>query len=117
MTDSTHEPAVTLCAYLQCTEPAALCLEHSGAGSPPVLARHIDEYHEDFGPVVWWKFPVNEPSYIGTPTDDNWPGYHTHWTPHPPVPPTWTAAQIDAVHAAAEKLGEKMRPGLTKGGE
>lgn len=49
-------------------------------------ARPLAEYHEDFGPVVWWKFPVNEPSWIGSPTDDDWPGYHTHWTPHPAAP-------------------------------
>ena len=49
-------------------------------------ARPLAEYHEDFGPVVWWRFPVHEPAWIGTPLDDDWPGYHTHWTPHPPVP-------------------------------
>lgn len=52
---------------------------------PPAL-RTLDEYHEDDGPVVWWRFPVIEPSYIGTPGDDSWPSDHTHWTPHPPIP-------------------------------
>lgn len=51
-----------------------------------MIARPLAEYHEDYGPVVWWKFPVNEPSWIGTPTDSDWPGYHTHWTPHPNTP-------------------------------
>ena len=50
------------------------------------VARPLCEYHEDHGAVVWWRFPVNEPSYIGTPNDSDWPGYHTHWTPHPDVP-------------------------------
>lgn len=50
------------------------------------IARPLSEYHEDHGNVVWWKFPINEPSWIGTPSDDSWPGYHTHWTPHPPRP-------------------------------
>jgi hypothetical protein len=49
-------------------------------------ARPLDEWHEDDGPVVWWKFPVDEPAWIGTPLDSDWPGYHTHWTPHPEVP-------------------------------
>lgn len=59
------------------------------AAAPAVVvdeARPRSEYHEDMGPVVWWAFPVNEPSWIGTPNDDDWPGYHTHWTPHPRVP-------------------------------
>lgn len=44
-------------------------------------ARTISEYHEDIGPVLWWLFPIDEPPYCGTPTDRDWPGYHTHWTP------------------------------------
>lgn len=52
----------------------------------PVVARPLSEWHESDGFVVWWKFPVNEPSYIGSPNDSDWPGYHTHWTPHPAVP-------------------------------
>jgi hypothetical protein len=69
-------------------------------------AGHLSEWHEDFGPVLWWRFPVNEPPYVGTPLDcgytvqvdiavrtytkaakrtvttdvGGWPGYHTHWT-------------------------------------
>lgn len=51
-----------------------------------VSARPLAEYHEDFGVVTWWRFPVEEPAWIGTPNDDDWPGYYTHWTPHPEVP-------------------------------
>jgi len=53
---------------------------------PDPVARPLAEYHEDHGPVVWWSFPICEPSYIGSPSDDDWPGYHTHWTPHPNPP-------------------------------
>lgn len=53
---------------------------------PAPKARPKKEWHEDYGHVVWWKFPVEEPSWIGTPNDDDWPGYHTHWTPHPDIP-------------------------------
>lgn len=49
-------------------------------------ARPLDDWHEDDGPVVWWKLPVDEPAWIGTPLDSDWPGYHTHWTPHPAAP-------------------------------
>ena len=40
----------------------------------------LSEWHEEFGNVLWWKFPVDEPPYVGTPLDNNWPGYHTHFT-------------------------------------
>ena len=43
-------------------------------------ANHRDTWSEDIGPVLWWKFPVDEPPYCGTPLDDGWPGDHTHWT-------------------------------------
>jgi hypothetical protein len=43
-------------------------------------AQPRDEWHEDIGPVLWWFFPVQEPPYVGSPLDENWPGYHTHWT-------------------------------------
>lgn len=73
--------------------------------------RPISEWHEDIGPVLWWKFPIEEPPYVGTPLDlgqevllqasvpldqtpntqtfagtfmvGGFPGYHTHWTPIP----------------------------------
>lgn len=44
-------------------------------------ARPLGEWHEDMGGVLWWAFPVNEPPWCGQPTDDDWPHYHTHWTP------------------------------------
>jgi hypothetical protein len=43
--------------------------------------RPIDEWHDDIGNVLWWKFPMEEPPYWGTPIDADWPDYHTHWTP------------------------------------
>jgi hypothetical protein len=67
-------------------------------------AKPLSEWHEDIGHVLWWKFPIDEPPYVGTPYDDGypvevaggvgveylggWPGYHTHWTPiEPPEEP------------------------------
>ncbi len=43
-------------------------------------ARAIDEWHEVDGAVLWWRFPINEPPYAGTPLDDSFPDYVTHWT-------------------------------------
>lgn len=71
--------------------------------------RHISEWHEDIGDVLWWTSPVSEPPYCGTPNDcgmtvemrhyvggegevktistsvGGWPGYHQWWTPLPDV--------------------------------
>ena len=56
----------------------------------PLIARPLAEWHEDDGPVMWWAWCghewAGEPAWCGTPMDDNWPGYHTHWTPHPDMP-------------------------------
>lgn len=63
--------------------------------------RPLAEWHEDYGPVLWWTFPVNEPPYAGTPLDSDWPGYPageraaylTHWTEIPePTEPTHVVA-------------------------
>jgi hypothetical protein len=67
--------------------------------------RPIWEYREDMGDVLWWKFPIDEPPYVGSPLDlgetieieirdlthtstlrrtvGGWPGHHTHFTPIP----------------------------------
>lgn len=46
------------------------------------------EWHEDDGAVLWWVFPVEEPPYCGTPSNEDFPIYVTHWTrlqvPQPP---------------------------------
>ena len=66
--------------------------------------RELHEWSETDGPVLWWKFPIDEPPYVGTPNDlgftvemhahvgmvarglvGGWPGYHTHWTPLPKI--------------------------------
>ena len=70
--------------------------EHRTLAQQPAAvdgARPLDEWHEDDGPVVWWKLPVDESAWIGTPLDSDWPGYHTHWTPHPAVPALATQHQ------------------------
>lgn len=43
--------------------------------------RSLEQWDEEQGNVLWWRLPVDEPPYVGTPLDSNWPGYHTHWTP------------------------------------
>lgn len=43
--------------------------------------RQLADLHEDDGTVLWWRMPVEEPPYCGSPLADDWPGCHTHWTP------------------------------------
>lgn len=68
----------------------------------PLIARSIAEWHEDDGDVSWWAWCghgwAGEPAWIGRPTDDGWPGYHTHWTAPPAMPP--------AIAAQAKEGGE-----------
>lgn len=73
-----------------------------------MIARPFIEYHEDMGDVLWWKFPIVEAPYVGSPLDQGkpievriraygvdksiyvyvggWTGHHTHWTPLPEMP-------------------------------
>ena len=48
-----------------------------------ITPRPLDEWHEDDGPVLWWRFPIEEPPYVGWETDDDFPDYVTHWTKIP----------------------------------
>ncbi len=70
---------------------------------PAAEPRPLSEWHEDIGDVLWWRFPIEEPPYVGSPLDmgrnievivdgqsliarvGGWPGYHTHWMPLPEV--------------------------------
>ena len=45
-----------------------------------VSVRSIDEWDESDGFCLWWRFPVEEPPFVGSPLDSDWPGYHTHFT-------------------------------------
>lgn len=43
-------------------------------------AKLKSEWHEDDGNVLWWNLPIEEAPYAGTPLDDDFPEYKTHWT-------------------------------------
>lgn len=68
----------------RCVDPNADTIEHhpdAEAGLDAKQASPLAEWNEDVGVTLWWRFPVEEPPYCGSPTYDDWPGYHTHWTP------------------------------------
>lgn len=75
--------AVLLDPRNKCVDPNADTLERH----PDVVqmmeakrARLLEEWNESHGNVLWWRFPVDEPPYCGSPICSDWPGYHTHWT-------------------------------------
>lgn len=45
-----------------------------------VIAYRADKWHEDMGDVLWWESPIREAPYCGTPLDDGFPEYKTHFT-------------------------------------
>lgn len=57
-------------AEISLTEPQAEKVEAH-------LAEH---WNEDVGDVLWWNFPVEEPPYCGTPLDERFPKYKTHFS-------------------------------------
>jgi len=93
----------TLRAQLECAKAEAAELRAKLAGL--TTPRHVSEWCEDEGPVLWWH--PGEPPYCGTPNDcghtvemrhytggegdiktvstsvGGWPGYHEWWTPLP----------------------------------
>jgi len=66
-------------------ESAATIIHHNIEAKS--IARPLDDWHEDIGPVLWWFFPVSEAPWVGTPNDDDFlHDYYTHWTPLPVLP-------------------------------
>lgn len=83
-------------------------LQQDAPALPDQMPRPLSEWTEEDGDVLWWRFPLMEPPYIGSPLDlgrsvrvvvdgvdggpegvtyqvGGWPGRHTHWTPAPKV--------------------------------
>lgn len=62
----------------------ALGIPASAMAMPPAreIARPAYTWHEDIGEVLWWRFPVVEAPYVGSPLADDWiEDHYTHWTP------------------------------------
>lgn len=44
------------------------------------IMRAARDWCDDDGDVLWWRLPVEEPPWVGSPLDDDWvDGYYTHW--------------------------------------
>lgn len=44
------------------------------------ILRPISEWCEELGDCLWWKVPIDEPPYCGSPLNDDFPWYVTHFT-------------------------------------
>ena len=62
---------------------AELRLAEDAYADSRLVFRPRDTCHEDDGPCLGWTLPVREPPYCGTPLDDDYPDYRTHWSPLP----------------------------------
>lgn len=48
------------------------------------------DWHEELGDVLWWRFPIKEAPYIGSPLAGDFPAdFVTHWSF---VPAVWNEA-------------------------
>ena len=56
------------------------CWSSTSIRTQKVKARLAKHWDEDLGDCLWWDFPVEEPPYCGTPLDDDFPKYKTHFT-------------------------------------
>ncbi len=45
--------------------------------------HEASEWHDDLGDVLWWRIPIEEPPWVGSPLAGDWPDdddYYTHWS-------------------------------------
>jgi hypothetical protein len=48
--------------------------------------RPASEWRDDDGDVLWWRMPIQEAPYVGSPLECGWfEDFYTHWTPLPKV--------------------------------
>lgn len=67
----------------QCVDPDEDTIEHhpnTKAGMAAQNGRPLTEWTAEAGPVLWWTGAEGETPWLGRPTDEAWPGTHTHWT-------------------------------------
>lgn len=42
--------------------------------------KPLEEWQYEDADCLWWSFPIDEPPYVGTPLDADFPDYVTHFT-------------------------------------
>lgn len=84
MSDSPEGTGIVICARLDelCMELRRL-VRVSHERSDEKIPMRRETWHEDDGAVLWWKFPIAEPPYVGSPLHEDFPDHVTHWTRMP----------------------------------
>ena len=75
-----HEPITGEFAHYDTFFNYMMVIKRLGELEDALEPKSIEEWHEDDGECLWWKYPIEEAPYVGSPLDVNWPGYHTHFT-------------------------------------
>ena len=66
-------------------EVATLRAALAAARDAAVMLRPVDDWHEDIGDVMWFRYPIEEPPMVTSPISSDWPGddYFSGWIPLP----------------------------------
>lgn len=103
----------------ECMDKVVLLIEQLDEPQK-VKARLAKHWDEDLGDYLWWDFPVEEPPYCGTPLDDDFPKYKTHFTElHIPdeveKEPKWVVKIEDNGSAYFVDFFDELQPHLVYG--
>ncbi|MGH1886907.1 hypothetical protein ABE870_21585 [Enterococcus avium] len=103
----------------ECMDKVVLLIEQLDEPQK-VKARLAKHWDEDLGDCLWWDFPVEEPPYCGTPLDDDFPKYKTHFTElHIPdeveEEPKWVVKIEDNGSAYFVDFFDELQPHLVYG--
>jgi hypothetical protein len=103
----------------ECMDKVVLLIEQLDEPQK-VKARLAKHWDEDLGDCLWWDFPVEEPPYRGTPLDDDFPKYKTHFTElHIPdeveKEPKWVVKIEDNGSAYFVDFFDELQPHLVYG--
>ena len=58
----------------------SMAVKRLGELEEALVPKPLDEWHEDDGDCLWWKFPIEEPPYCGSPLCTDFPDYVAHFT-------------------------------------
>jgi hypothetical protein len=50
-----------------------MAVKRLGELEDSIEAKPIEEWIEEEGDCLWWEFPIQEPPYVGSPLDTNFP--------------------------------------------
>lgn len=67
----------------------------------PLDLYPANSWHEEMGDVLWWRIPVEESPYVGSPLDTNW-DYSSGYTHYSSIPKVEEGALYSLTSSVAE---------------